>query len=437
MDAHALTHPEPAEAQIVRPQAFLPGEDADRQTDEVLRRQEAPAGRTAHPWNRHQKLLAGGSVAVILLVSAGIFIVSPYNHVITVPAGNGGARNSAASSADRSPGSVLAPAAKLATAPLPTSAPSPVKSLAAVPPKDVQLVELLAYRGADGAPKKNQPAAQAAGPVSPAGEIGMTAPAPASATPDRPAEKAADAPSPTQASMAAATLNAPSSSPPKETPHSVPVADSQDHDHTVEAPPPPQSSSGVAPTPDPVTIAAHMKPAEMSTPQEIQVLALVTELGALIRDEKTEIAGLRVDQEKTGAKLDDFDRRLSLAEAKGAINAAMGVATSTIAATGAAAIDPRPVLAGHVGRGIPASVSAATLAGPSPADPPASTGPKRYRVQAASPNLAMLAALDRSGDESAQLEVTIGDGVPGHGRVTSITQRGTNWVVQTDHGAIP
>lgn len=437
MDAHALTHPEPAEAQIVRPQAFLPGEDADRQTDEEPGRQEAPAGRAAPPRNRHQKLLAGGSVAVILLVSAGIFIVSPYNHVIIVPAGNGGARNSAASSADRSPGSVLAPAAKLARAPLPTSAPSPIKSLAAVPPNDAQLEELLAYKGSDGASKTYQPPAHAARPVSPAGEIGMTAPAPASATPDRPAEKAADALSPTQASMAVATLNAPSSSPPRETPHSVPVADSQDHDHTVEAFPAPRPSSIPAPTPDPIEIATHMKPAEMSTRQEIQVLALVTELGALIRDEKTEIAGLRVDQGKTGAKLDDFDRRLSLAEAKGAINAAMGAATGAIEARGASAIDPHPVAAGQLGRGIPASVSAAAPAGASPAGSPASTGPKHYRVQAASPNLAMLAALDRSGDESAQLEVAIGDDVPGYGKVTSIRQHGTNWVVQTNHGAIP
>lgn len=437
MDAHALTHPEPAEAQIVRPQAFLPGEDADRQTDEELRRQEAPASRTAHPWNRHQKLLAGGSVAVILLVSAGIFIVSPYNHVITVPAGNGGARNSAASSADRSPRSVLAPAAKLATAPLPTSAPSPVKSLAAVPPKDAQLQELLAYRGTDGASKKNQPAAQAAGPVSTTGEVGVTAPTPVSAASDRSAAKAVDPSSPSQVSTAAATLVAPSSSPPKDAPHPAPAAESEDHDHTVVASPPSQPSSSPAPIPDPVTIATHMKPAELSTPQQIQVLALVTELGALIRDEKTEIAGLRVDQEKTGAKLDDFDRRLSLAEAKGAINAAMGAATGTIAAAAASAIDPRPAAAGQTGRGVLALVSAATPAGPSPAGPPASAGPKHYRVQAASPSLAMLAALDRSGDESAQLEVAIGDDVPGYGRVTSIAQRGTNWVVQTDHGAIP
>ena len=61
---------------------------------------------------------------------------------------------------------------------------------------------------------------------------------------------------------------------------------------------------------------------------------------------------------------------------------------------------------------------------------------QRYRVQAASPGLAMLAAIDRAGDESAQLQVALGDTVPGYGRVKAVVQQGTTWVVKTERGTI-
>ncbi len=61
---------------------------------------------------------------------------------------------------------------------------------------------------------------------------------------------------------------------------------------------------------------------------------------------------------------------------------------------------------------------------------------RRYHVQAASPGLALLAQVDRGGGEGAQLQVVVGDTIPGYGRVKSIAQRGTRWVVMTEHGAI-
>jgi hypothetical protein len=68
--------------------------------------------------------------------------------------------------------------------------------------------------------------------------------------------------------------------------------------------------------------------------------------------------------------------------------------------------------------------------------PASDKGPgKRYRVQAASPGLALLAEIDRGGD-GAQLEVLVGDTIPGYGKITSIGQRGTAWVVTTEHGNI-
>ena len=69
-----------------------------------------------------------------------------------------------------------------------------------------------------------------------------------------------------------------------------------------------------------------------------------------------------------------------------------------------------------------------------PADPVQPV--QRYRVQAASPGLAMLAAIDRAGDESAQLQVALGDTVPGYGRVKAVVQQGTTWVVKTERGTI-
>ena len=61
---------------------------------------------------------------------------------------------------------------------------------------------------------------------------------------------------------------------------------------------------------------------------------------------------------------------------------------------------------------------------------------KRYRVQAASPGLALLAEVDRGGGDGAQLQILVGDTIPGYGKVAAIGQRGTAWVVTTEHGDI-
>ena len=41
-----------------------------------------------------------------------------------------------------------------------------------------------------------------------------------------------------------------------------------------------------------------------------------------------------------------------------------------------------------------------------------------------------------SGGEGSQLQVQVGDQVPGYGKITAIQQRGATWVVQTAAGAI-
>jgi hypothetical protein len=181
----------------------------------------------------------------------------------------------------------------------------------------------------------------------------------------------------------------------------------------------------------------------MAAPQQIQVLELVTQLATLIRDQKTQIANLQADvqtdQKATTAKLSDFERRLALVEAGTALAAASGVpapaptsATATLpapAATTVALTSAKAALAAAS-----ASPAAATPA-PAPAQPNAGT-PEQYRVQAASPGLAMLAEVDHSGGDGAQQEVQVGDTLPGYGRVLSVAQQGTAWVVKTEHGTI-
>ena len=63
-------------------------------------------------------------------------------------------------------------------------------------------------------------------------------------------------------------------------------------------------------------------------------------------------------------------------------------------------------------------------------------GSKRnYRIQAASPGLAMLSAID-GGPDDRPLEVAIGTDLPGYGKVRSIEQHGQAWVVKADRGSI-
>lgn len=201
--------------------------------------------------------------------------------------------------------------------------------------------------------------------------------------------------------------------------------------------------------PNPLAVAEGLQAAPMSSNQQVQVLELVTQLATLIRDEHTQIANLQVDIQKTEGtttvKLADFERRIALVEATTAMAAAAGPLPNTPPlASGSAATQPS---------GVPVALlsAKAALAGASQSPPPAVAPPapspapvvqtapavpKQYRVQAASPGLAMLAEVDRGGGDGAQLQVQVGDTIPGYGRVLSVQQQGTNWVVQTQNGAI-
>lgn len=187
---------------------------------------------------------------------------------------------------------------------------------------------------------------------------------------------------------------------------------------------------------------------------EKQALALVAELGALLTMAQEELAALKVDHDRlrkvVEEKLSDLDYRMTFAEARGAVEAAR---VATLRPQGSAAPNaslpdslPAPTSASE-----PAPVRRPVSGSPSIEEPkpriikakaterqaePRIREGRRYRVQAASPHLAMLAEMERSGDRGAQIEVVVGDEVAGFGRVTQIVQRGTNWVVVTDQGTI-
>jgi hypothetical protein len=184
----------------------------------------------------------------------------------------------------------------------------------------------------------------------------------------------------------------------------------------------------------------------MTTADQVQVLEVVTQMAAMVRDLRAEQVQQRTDFAKAegdmAARLTDFERRLALAEAgramavareAGAPPAAPATLAATVAATAPAspASSPGQNAAG-AGSTPPVQVTPAAAAAPA-ADKGAA---KRYRVQAASPGLALLAEIDRGGGDGAQIQILVGDTIPGYGKVAAIGQRGTAWVVTTEHGDI-
>ena len=188
--------------------------------------------------------------------------------------------------------------------------------------------------------------------------------------------------------------------------------------------PAPTASSPSKPAPaaaNPVAQAVALTAAPMAGQDQLNVVHLVTELGVLVRDQRTEIAKLHGQVSdlsgKVNTQLMDFDRRLSIAEAKGAIDAAMGAGETGSTHVAAA---PRP----------PAPAVKKVAASP---PPPLVRSVSDYHIQAASPGLAMLST---TLDGGSSVQVAVGDEVPGIGHVQAIFQSGTIWEVKTDHGEI-
>ncbi len=346
-----------------------------------------PQTRLCHPPAKRRRRLLLGAAAVVIVAAAsvlGLAVIRPHPAGQATGTGQGGM------------GDPLAPAAQLATLPVPEPATPAATPAVPVAAKADALKEGLAYGVAPAAdPAPTDTATDhpdAANAVEPVGRDERTAEIAAATGPAVAEVGLVAEPAKPAAPLSLSPVAAPQAAVPAKT--------------------------------DTVATAVALQAAPMAEPQQVEVLSLVTELGVLLRDMRSDIAGLRADQQRAagtvGARLADFDRRLGLAEAKGAIAAAMGGARTALAE----ATSPAPPIADPR----PASETRPAKASAAPGEKP------HYRVQAASPGLAMLAEL--GGDAAKPLEIAVGDEVPGYGRVTAIGQRGAAWVVQTEHGTI-
>ena len=423
---------------------------------------------------RRPVLLATAAVVMVAAVGGG-FLISPYNTIYPIntaqpqvqgrqPAVAVG-RQAADLVAPRP--SVVAPAAKIAATQAPRAAAPTRAAAAATPTQTEQQAEVLSFRSGV---RPGEPTGQMVGetghmepvptPVArPAAPLARTVPTtpppgdgtlvlePGMAVP--PQVQAADATSPavgqgtTAAPQTEQAPSLPAPLPPAPTPV-VQVAAVQPVTAQV-IPPQPRQAEPLPPRraekpADPVAVVAGLQAAPMTPPEQVAVLNEVARLAIVVRDIRAENTALKARVESTADRFDqavgDFDRRLALAEAHGALNAAMG-ADPTLAAPSSPKEASQPdhvVTLAASGR---SPVGGGTRVVATGAILPAgamSAAAVRYRVTAASPGLAMLALVDRSGGEGAQIQVATGDQVPGYGRVTAIQQRGASWIVQTDKG---
>jgi hypothetical protein len=448
----------------------LPGEDFGECSGAVALNAGERLPAAAPWWKRRQMLLLGVAVIALSAAGASAFLVSPHNRVYTVPQMASTVRHWAAEMGIQRTEPV-APAASLAG--VPTEPAEPVTREKYQPKrKDEHLQEVLALRG--GAPEgsrgngksKMPPAAVAPAPGQNAGASDRDAPPPGyvpsepganpASIPATPGARrvvgAADAAPPLPA-VAAPAL--PAGEPPHDATAGVlaalgPASRPAGSALPSTAPPaqadaPHTPALAVEPR-DPVETAGALRPAPLTPADQVQVLELVTQMASMVRDVRAQQTQLRADFGKSAAdnaaRLGDFERRLALAEARHALSAAQiaGEPLASVLASAPAPAGEAPAPSGSsAGRaGSATAVTAPVVVTPAAAALPGSDkgAAKRYRVQAASPGLALLAEIDRGGGDGAQLEVLVGDTIPGYGKITSIGQRGTAWVVTTEHGNI-
>jgi hypothetical protein len=414
---------------------------------------------------RRRGVLLGTAASVLLLGVGAAYVFSPDNTAYPVPRMASTLRHLAKEAGIGQP-PVLAPSAHLAKVNAPPLPPPATRETYTPVPRKSEVDEILALRGGapsgaavrDAAPPRHAaPDVINSGPTEVPGEPGGPAISSNPATiatqqASLPSKPVVAPPSPdpkpdlTQSIVAGmrdhdgtnSNLTAPAQSALAGSPTTIPAAEPQKLAAAAPLVQPQQqpqpSSATAAPVlqADAATAAANLQAAPMSTPDQVQVLELVTRLGTLVADQRKEVEQLRADLARSRidetARIDDFQRRLTFAEAQRSIAKASGGTAETVPMPTPAA-SPAPDAATSVVR--PTLVVARAAL---PADP--SQAVQRYRVQAASPGLAMLAAIDRAGDESAQLQVALGDTVPGYGRVKAVVQQGTTWVVKTEHGTI-
>ena len=476
----------------------LPPPSADP-SERLLAADPAGDAQAVRPKRRRPILLATAAVVIVGAIGCG-YLISPYNTIY--PINTARLRSEGQhiiGVVQQQAEALVAPAAKIASAPLPGRG-TPILPLeTTAPTRGEQQAEIFALRdrtrlpgttssvlgtGETGSPSAGQGTTHAAAPVpvSPPQAGATTAPlqtgalgletgatphpqasapdaqAPLSSTPtptNSASEELAATPSlqaglsNNQDKIASAQTSAETSrpavqptpvispEPPTNTPGaSLPVTSA------AVTKPPVQAPARAEKPADPVAVVALLQAAPMSSPEQIQVLNEVARLAIIVRDIRAENEALKARVESTADRFDqsvaDFTRRLALAEARGAINAAMGVEPPSTApgraapkAAGQPEAAPPFAPAGHPSLDGGTRIVPVSIVVPGS---PASAGAVRYRVTAASPGMAMLAQIDRSGGEGSQIQIAVGDQVPGYGKVTAIQQRGASWVVQTDKG---
>lgn len=218
-----------------------------------------------------------------------------------------------------------------------------------------------------------------------------------------------------------------------------------------------------AETAAPETATAAPEAPVVTTQQSASLLAMVRQVGLLVRDTQTENEKLRTQVVSLvgslQAKLADLDQRLVAAthdmrdarDESAQLRTEVAVLADTLQTSSKAleerlnlalARDSAPV-ASEPGKqqaetappaSTPADDGKAIAADAATADSTRTV--PGYHVQAASFGVAVLSNASAGPGQTGGRLVTVGDQVPGVGRVISITPHGTSWIVQTDHGTI-
>lgn len=207
---------------------------------------------------------------------------------------------------------------------------------------------------------------------------------------------------------------------------------------------------------------AASAPPGIAAQQLTDTFALVRQMGLLVRDMQAENEGLRTQvaglTDALQSQVADLEQRLAAAahslndehDENAQLRAQVAMLADTQQA-GSKAIEQPPSLParnpadaapepGEPQAEAPAAPASASAGDDGVAADAATTGfaraARRYRVQAASFGMAVLGDANAAPGQAGGHLVTVGDQVPGVGRVTRIIPRGTSWVVQTDHGEI-
>jgi hypothetical protein len=370
------------------------------------------AAATAKPRPSRRRWLLGTVAAVVLLAGTGgvlwlqrhgmVNLPLPASLASTVSATRGMPTGAAVMPATIAEvGGPAVPAVKQTAAPARASAPAP-----AVPSISPDMTDFAAFKNANGpsevgarpTARPTSKPADASSPSSAPGEAGIAVTPPAMPS-----------------SVAVASLSAPAIPAQAATPVPAPVA-----------PPKPR---------DPIQTAIDLRADPMSPKQQVDAVGLVRELGAQLKDTRLTVAQLSETvadlKQQLEARTADFDSRLTLSEA--------GTVLAESAKAGGATHPLSTTQPGAPSRAVPATRLAAGPV-PSPAPTPAHASSTRtvkdFRIQGASPGLAVLNVLAPAAGEAPVLYLSLGDQVPGLGRIKTISQRGTSWVVLTDGGLI-